>query len=140
MIRKYKKEDLDKVMSIWLNANIQVHEFIPKEYWYDAFDKVKDILPKAEVYVYENEMVVKGFVGMEDNYIAGIFVSNDVQSKGIGKMLLRKCQGLHARLTLKVYKKNRRAVQFYLREGFIIDHEEKDYNTEEEEYVMVWRK
>lgn len=139
MIRKFEQEDLEKVMALWLNTNIQSHEFVPKEYWYSKFNIVKDILPKSQVYVYENKGVVQGFVGIDDGYIAGIFVSEDMQSKGIGKLLLEKCKAAYSMLSLNVYKKNKRAMNFYLREGFIVDKEQIDKNTGEVEYVMVWR-
>ena len=33
MIRKFRMEDLERVMELWLNTNIQAHDFILKEYW-----------------------------------------------------------------------------------------------------------
>jgi len=35
-------------------------------------------------------------------------------------------------------KKNERAVRFYLREGFVIQGEQIDINTNETELVMKW--
>jgi len=32
MIRKYVDGDIDAVMQIWLNTNIQAHNFISKDY------------------------------------------------------------------------------------------------------------
>lgn len=48
------------------------------------------MFPQSEVCVYEDEDKgkIQGFIGMNDNYIAGIFVCTDVQSCGIGKQLL----------------------------------------------------
>ena len=39
-----------------------------------------------------------------------------------------------------VYVKNKRAVQFYEREGFCIQREGKDAETGEKEYCMLWIK
>lgn len=41
-------------------------------------------------YVYEDDCTkqIDGFIGMNDNYIEGIFVKKAVQSKGIGKQML----------------------------------------------------
>ena len=44
------------------------------------------------------------------------------------------------RLELNVYVKNKRAVQFYEREGFCIQREGKDAETGEKEYCMLWIK
>jgi len=45
-----------------------------------------------------------------------------------------------AELALHVYRKNEKAVRFYLREGFRIRREMTDEDTKEEEYLMEWSK
>lgn len=140
MIRKFRMEDLERVMELWLNTNIQAHDFILKEYWISNFDMVKTILPKAEINVYEIQNEIEAFVGIDNGYIAGIFVSDEMQSKGIGKQLLEKAKELYSELSLTVYQKNIKAVYFYQREQFIIKQEQIDENTGEIEYLMVWRK
>lgn len=54
MIRILKPSDIDAVMNIWLSSNIQAHSFIPREYWMKYFGQVKEMLPDATVYVYED--------------------------------------------------------------------------------------
>ena len=51
-------------------------------------DLVKEMLPQAEVYVYENDCQIEGFIGLNDEYMEGIFVRDEMQSQGIGKFLL----------------------------------------------------
>ncbi len=140
MIRKFESKDLEKIMEIWLDTNIQAHNFISKEYWESNFDLVKSMLPSAEIYIYELEDKINAFVGVDSGYIAGIFVSNGVQSKGIGKQLLDKIKEHYSELSLSVYKKNMKAVNFYQRELFAIKKEQIDENTGEVEYLMVWNK
>ena len=138
MIREFHKDDLDIVMKIWLEANIKAHDFIPETYWQANFATVKEMLPDAAVYVYENSGEIKGFAGLTGDYIAGIFVNPKSQSKGIGKTLLDCVKDKHARLSLHVYKKNAGAVRFYIREGFEIIKERIDENTGEAELEMNW--
>ena len=38
------------------------------------------MLPQAEVYVYEDDKMIQGFIGVSDEYIEGIFVSDEMQS------------------------------------------------------------
>ena len=45
------------------------------------------MLPQAEDYAYENDNKIQGFVGLNDEYIEGIFVSDEMQAQGIGKLL-----------------------------------------------------
>lgn len=138
MIRKLKETDINKVAEIWLDTNIKAHDFIPEKYWKDNFNMVKDMFPQSEIYIYENGKIIQGFIGMDNDYIAGIFVSSKVQSKGIGKVLLDFVKTKKEKLRLNVYQKNTRAIQFYQREGFKIQNENLDINSGEKEYVMTW--
>ena len=84
MIRKLQNADMDRVAGIWLDANLRAHCFISPQYWKSNFDPVKEMLPRAEVYVYENDREIWGFIGLNGEYIEGIFVSGEIQSRGIG--------------------------------------------------------
>ncbi|MBE5985226.1 N-acetyltransferase [Lacrimispora sp. AGF001] len=140
MVRDFQAEDLNRIMELWLETNIQAHDFIKKSYWQDHFDEVKEILPNASVYVYEDNGIIEGFIGLMNNYIAGIFISKDNQSRGIGRQLLHHVKGNHNELSLKVYEKNQRAVNFYLREGFLVTEKQEDRENGEVEYEMVWNR
>ena len=41
MIRKFTENDTDRIMQIWLQANIDAHSFIPADYWDGNFEYVK---------------------------------------------------------------------------------------------------
>ena len=138
MIRKLQNVDINKVVDIWLKTNLEAHDFIPGQYWTSNYEAVKKMLPQAEVYVYEDNKIIQGFVGVRDEYIEGIFVSGKMQSHGIGKALLDYIKDKKARLQLNVYQKNVRAMSFYQREGFTIQREQWDEFTGEKEYVMEW--
>ena len=138
MIRKLQKVDINRVADIWLKTNLKAHFFIPEQYWISNYEFVKELLPQAEVYVYEDDKMIQGFIGINNEYIEGIFVSDEMQSRGIGKILLDYIKDKKDRLQLKVYQKNVRAMSFYQREGFTIQSEEMDEFTREKEYVMNW--
>ena len=138
MIRKLQKVDINRVADIWLKTNLKAHFFIPEQYWISNYEFVKEMLPQAEVYVYEDDKMIQGFIGINDEYIEGIFVSDEMQSRGIGKILLDYIKDKKDRLQLKVYQKNVRAMSFYQREGFTIQSEGMDEFTREKEYVMNW--
>ena len=55
MIRKSTNNDLEKIMQIWLDTNISVHNYIPQEYWTSNEKYVKEAIQEAEVYVYEEK-------------------------------------------------------------------------------------
>lgn len=140
MIRAFRDNDLDNVMQIWLDTNIRAHTFIPQKYWKDNFEAVRKMMPKAELYVYGNDdnNQIDGFIGLMEDYIAGVFVREAAQSKGIGKKLLGYVKKIKPTLRLSVYEKNIRAIHFYQREGFVFQSESIDENTGEKEFVMVY--
>lgn len=178
MIRQFVPEDLDEVMQIWLKTNQEAHNFISPDYWSSHYDMVKEMLPQAEIYVYEKDEKndgtageghegdaadicesdtcgadtcgfdtcgadirrLAGFIGLTGDYIEGIFVEVEEQSRGVGKQLLARAKQDRKRLTLQVYEKNERAVHFYQREGFRVVYRDVDEGTGEAEYVMEWKR
>ena len=82
----------------------------------------------------------KKWIGLNDEYVEGIFVSGEMQSQGIGKILLNYAKDKRNKLYLNVYQKNARAISFYKREGFEIQHSGLDEATGEKDYVMTWQK
>ena len=110
MIRKFQRQDLEAAVKIWLAANKEAHDFIDPCYWEGYKDAVKEMFLQA------------------------------VRSQSIGKQLLDFVKQKRKRLELNVYVKNKRAVQFYKREGFCIQREGKDAETGEKEYCMLWIK
>ena len=139
MIRELRKVDINKVAEIWLDTNIKTHYFISAQYWKRNFGLVKELLLQATVYVYEDKQEIQGFIGLSNEYIEGIFVSAEMQSQGIGKILLNYVKGKRNKLILNVYQKNTRAISFYQREGFEIQYSGLDEATGEKDYVMAWQ-
>ena len=139
MIRKLQNAYIDRVADIWLDANLRAHSLISPQYWKGNFETVKKMLPQAEVYVYENDREIWGFIGLNGEYIEGIFVPGEMQSRVIGKRLLDFVKTKKTELRLNVYQKNTRAIRFYQREGFKILREGMDEATGEKDYEMTWR-
>lgn len=138
-VRAFRLKDLDSVMELWLSANRQAHPFIPPAHWEQNLDLVRSLIPQAEVYISGAAGVTDGFIGItEGNYIAGLFVAEQSRGHGIGKALLDHVKQLHPLLKLHVYRKNSRAVRFYLREGFTRAAEQIDSATGESELLLVW--
>lgn len=100
---------------------------------------MKELLLQTTVYVYEDNQGIRGFIGLNNEYVEGVFVSEGMQSHGIGKDLLNYAKDKRSKLLLNVYQKNTRAISFYQREGFEIQNSGLDEATGEKEYVMVWQ-
>ena len=131
MIRSLQKADINRIADIWLDTNLKAHSFISAQYWESNYELVKEM--------YEDGQKIQGFIGLSDKYIEGIFVSEKMQSQGIGKLLLNYIKDRKDVLRLNVYQKNIRAIHFYQREGFEIQCEGLDEATGEKDYVMIWQ-
>lgn len=141
MIRAFQAQDLDEILGIWLDSNVKAHSFISSAYWEAQAPTVRELLPQAELLVYEDGAgELLGFLGLTGGYIAGLFVREDARSHSIGRRLLDQAKALRPRLELHVYLKNDRAARFYRREGFQAREERTDPHTGEEELRMVWEK
>lgn len=77
MIRALQKADINRVADLWLDTNLKAHDFIPSQYWKENYEAVKEMLPQAEVYVYENDTKIQGFVGLNDEYIEGFEIRGE---------------------------------------------------------------
>ncbi|ALB28460.1 GNAT family N-acetyltransferase [Companilactobacillus heilongjiangensis] len=139
MIRKMRPTEVDVVGDIWLNGNLEAHDFIDKDYWINHLDEVKEQFKQADIYVYDSQGI-QGFAGLTDNYIAGIFVKKEARNQGVGKQLLDYLKQRYDKLTLDVYAKNKSAFKFYQNNDFRISVESIDEDSNEKDYQMVWSK
>lgn len=135
MIRRMKSTDINRVMDIWLSTNLEAHPFIDPNYWYQNLSNVQNAIQQAEVYcsVSANDRI-QGFIGLQENYIAGLFIAKEYQSQRLGTKLLNVAKGKHQQLILDVYLENQRAIKFYQQNGFQIT------NRNNLEAEMTWLK
>ncbi|MFV0481322.1 MAG: GNAT family N-acetyltransferase [Campylobacteraceae bacterium] len=136
-----KKQDINTLSKIWLDASLKAHDFISKQYWLENKILMEEkYLPNAEVYIALNEDEIYGFVALVENHLASIFVCNEHQGKGIGSLLLRHVKELRLKLTLNVYQKNTNSIGFYRSNNFEIIAESIDESIGEKEFIMQWKK
>ena len=142
MIEHLKKKNHKTIKilgNIWLNANLDTHTFIDSFYWIDNYTTVLDALKDADVYVYKNGEDIVAFCGLNDTYIAGLFVKEEFRDQGIGHALIKHLQSEYDYLSLKVFEENHRAVHFYTDLGFIKIDANID-KTNHTELLMAWKK
>ena len=138
MIRTYHPQDLDTVLSIWLQGNLDAHPFVSADYWRRNYALTAQLLPQAEVYVAEVDGQVVGFLGLMEELVAGGFVARAHRGAGVGSALLRKAQERRDRLRLSVYQENPSALRLYLRHQFAVTATQIDPDTGAWEYQMGW--
>lgn len=138
-VRECKDEDMKAVLSVWLTASIQAHDFISPDFWTGQVAAMRDgYLPSAKVYVYEKEGHVVGFYALRQSTLAALFVAPNYQGQGIGRELLNHAKAEQASLNLAVFKANEGAISFYMSQGFKVASEQTNPATGQPEFVMVW--
>ena len=140
IIRTPRPAEIETLIRIWLEGNTRTHSFIGPEYWLSHIDYMRHALQQADVYVCEVNGEIAGFAGIDGNRIAGLFVDKSHRSQGIGTSLIDFIKQHHFTLTLAVYKKNEKALQFYSKHGFVVTEERIDTRTGEKELLMRWNR
>ncbi|MBE6451940.1 MAG: N-acetyltransferase [Alphaproteobacteria bacterium] len=140
MIRRAKADDIDKILKIWLETSNQAHYFIDKDYWQNMLSSVKNhYLPYAKTLVFEDKHQIKGFISITDEkHIGALFVAPKWQNKKIGRKLLKTAQRYYSLLSLNVFAKNSKAIEFYMQNDFKIVNEQVEVSTREKELKMCW--
>jgi putative acetyltransferase len=138
IVRKLKKEELDKVMEIWKLSTIKAHKFIDKKYWENNYDVVKNVyIPAADTFVYDDGQEIIGFISIINNeFIGALFIDIDYQGLGIGSKLIDYVINKYKKLELAVYKENQDAVEFYKKKGFKVIKEQQNEDSGFIEYIM----
>ena len=130
MCRKIRRDnecEMKQIKIIWLERSVEVHGFVhpyPGQFWNDKLAEFLKNTKKAEGYVYEKDGLVKGFVTWENRndyiYVFELFAYKS--GEGIGPKLLNKVKELNNSkpLVLDVYVLNIRSVNWYSKNGFVI--------------------
>lgn len=141
-IRELKNCEIDDIMKIWLESTIEAHYFIEEEYWKKNYEVVRDIyIPMAKTFVYCDEGKIKGFISIIDsNFIGALFVHTKSQGRGIGKSLVEYVKNKYENIELAVYKDNKKAVEFYKKQGLKIIKEQENEDSGHLEYLMSYSK
>lgn len=142
MIRKFKSNDMEMVLDIWLDSVRKAHFFVKEGYWQDLQPKMRDeYLSEYDCFVYEKEDDIRGFLLLDpDGTILSIFVKGEYRGQGIGTQLLDRVKKQNTVLSVSVYQKNEMANQFFLKNDFAKKYEQIDTNTTEVENFFQWQK
>ncbi|MCU6668426.1 N-acetyltransferase [Enterobacteriaceae bacterium H4N4] len=141
MIRKWLNDDLEPLLELWLESTTVAHPFIDARYWQESEAIVRDVyLPSAETWVWEATGQLRGFISvMQSRFIGALFVDPTYAGQGIGHALINHVQQRYPSLSLEVYQKNSRAVNFYHAQGFRIEDSAWQEETHHPTWLMSWQ-
>lgn len=135
MIREFRESDLLEVMDIWFSGNSEAHSFIPLSFFEERFEETASAICDAEVYVFDDGEI-RGFIGLDKSYVAGLFVRGDSRGIGIGRNLISHAVSLKGSLSVHVFSKNEGAMRFYLKNGFLPVSSSENEDAGESEVLL----
>src|SRR5699024_12515366 len=102
MIRAYKENDIDILIDIWYKSSLQAHVFIYSGYWESQIEEMKEkYILMSETHVITNQTKIIGFISMEEDYLAALFIVVAYQNNEAVKELLNFEEGLKNNMRLK---------------------------------------
>ena len=141
-IKLMDKSQVYEVMDLWLRATTSANSFVEPDFWQKHYDFVREkYINEKETFIYTDEGKTLGFACVaSDNMIMGLFVDPACQNRGIGTELVDYLKEEYSLLHISVYAKNRRAIEFAERGGFLIDGAVLHPYNDEIMYTMLWEK
>lgn len=141
MIRIWQSDDITALLRLWLESTTAAHPFIDANYWIESEALVRDAyLPGSETWVWTEADEILGFISvMQSQFIGALFVATDHIGKGIGQALISHVKLHYPSLSLEVYQKNSRAVNFYHAQGFRIEDSAWQDETHHPTWIMRWQ-
>ncbi len=119
MIRRYRPEDLEDVLTVWAAASAVAHPFLSAEFLAVERHNIANVyLPNAETWVWESDGHVVGFISLLGNEVGAIFVDPKFHGTGIGQALMDHALELRKELEVEVFTENAIGRAFYARYGF----------------------
>ncbi|HCR0220668.1 TPA: N-acetyltransferase [Klebsiella aerogenes] len=140
MIQKWDATKTGPLLELWLESTIYAHPFIAESYWRESLEVVRDVyLPAAATWVWQENDALKGFISvMDSRFVGALFVAPQAIRHGIGRALLDEVKQHYDWLSLEVYQKNVRAVNFYHAQGFRIEDCAWQDDTQHPTWIMHW--
>lgn len=143
-VRKADRKDLARIAEIQIfNYRLFFYPIFRSDEYYFEELQVPSLMKKYEaeldsLYVYDDG-VVKGFIKIEETYIARLFVEPVLQNTSIGSRLLEYAVKEHQADHLWVLEKNEKAIRFYERHGFSATGERKPEDGTDEFLILLRR-
>ena len=141
IIRKAKPDDLARIAEIEVfNYRLNFYPIFKDDAFYFGEMQVLNVTQTNkshmdQLWVYDDNGIVKGFLWAGDKQIKKLFVEPVLQSRGIGAKLLEHAVSELGVTYLWALEKNTRAIAFYKRHGFMVT-DEKMLEEDTTEYLV----
>lgn len=124
MIREFETKDTANTAGVWLRSGLEEYKYLPDFQKLDEPQAIeifaKVIMKKCQIWVYEFDGEICGFIAMNGSYIDRLYVDPKHQRCGIGATLVRLAKRISPKqLELHTHQQNDRARSFYEKFGFV---------------------
>ena len=121
MIRNFKESDIHDIETVYEKSNNALAlKVSPVFFKKDKKNFTSSTIRNCKTSVYEHEGKVVGIISSSEDCIEGLFVLPDFWNRGIGTELLNYATAGKDEVFLQVYADNKRAINFYRKNGFEI--------------------
>jgi putative acetyltransferase len=119
MIRKYKDQDTESIISVWRSASALAHPFLSDSFMDQGEQDIRNIYLKyAETWVTVVDGQVVGFIAMAENEIGGLFLHPDCHGRSLGRGMVDLVRDIKPNLKVEVFERNAIGRRFYAAYGF----------------------
>lgn len=113
-------DDGEELTNVWRDSVEATHHFLSL----NAIDTLEPLvrdehLPRLQLHVAERKGCILGFIGMESNHVAMLYVADEARSTGVGGRLIEWAKAQSSHLSVDVNEQNPRAAVFYIKRGFV---------------------
>ncbi|MGN0106517.1 MAG: GNAT family N-acetyltransferase [Hominilimicola sp.] len=140
MIKLMDNSQTYEVMDLWLRTTTHSNSFVEQNFWEKYYDYVKEkYIDEKDTFVCMEDGKIIAFTCVSsDNKIEGLFVDPAYQNRGIGTEIIDFLKSEYSILHIEVYARNRKALAFSTRLGFLIDGAIRHEYNNEVMYTMLW--
>lgn len=119
MIRKYKEQDTEAIISVWRSASAVAHPFLSDSFMDQGEQDIRNIYLKfAETWVTVVDSQVVGFIAMAEDEIGGLFLDPDYHGQGLGRKMVDLVRSIKSSIRVEVFERNTIGRRFYAAYGF----------------------
>lgn len=139
MVRLMEIQELPTVLEMWKVINKEAHPFIGEDYWDNQDETMIQTFGNANVYVYVEHDVIKGFAFVvEGYYLGGVFVEDKARRRKFGTELVNFIKSRYDELVINIYDENKSAQSFITSLGFSKEETEIEEATGVSETTYAW--
>lgn len=119
-LKNINEDDIRNILKVWESSVRATHDFLGEE---DILSLIPDVVEGAKyvndlLCVRNDKGIIKAFMGVHNNKIEMLFVSDDCRGRGIGKKLIEYGIKILNVNYVDVNEQNIQAVGFYKHMGF----------------------